>query len=256
MKKQWSNSEISILKKCLEKRMGVAEIAKLLERSYESVDSKVFKLKSVGEVKDDKEPKVLYFDIETAPMEVACFRTGKQNISWKSVIQDSFVLCWAAQWIHVPNSKIISACVTLKEARKRSDKNCLYTLRDLMDEADYLVGHNMRGFDWKTVNDHFLLHGWDAPHDAKIFDTLTFSRRIFRPRSHALDSWMDELGEERKEDMRLEDWIKCLKGDDNTLQAALRKMHTYCRGDIRRGVRLTKIFQRYFEQATGKKLFK
>ena len=151
-----------------------------------------------------------------------------------------------------PKLKILSKCVTSEQALKADDYELLIPLWDLMNQADYIVGHNMRGFDWKTVNARFIIHGWDAPKEAKIIDTLLLSRRRYRVASHAMDAWIKKLGGHMKEDMRREDWEACLKGDKKSLDKMLR----YCRGDIRRGVRVTQAFQRYYESATGDLLFK
>ena len=121
-----------------------------------------------------------------------------------------------------------------------------------MGQADYLVGHNMRPFDWKLVSGRFITLGWDAPPDAKIVDTLSLSRRRFRVKSHALDSWEKRLGYAGKHEMHKEDWIRCLNGDTK----ALDKMHRYCRDDVRKGAKVTRDFQRYIEQATNKLLFR
>lgn len=196
-------------------------------------------------------PKVLYFDIETALIKTTVFQPGRQWIGWKSMETDSFVICWGAAWMHKKQIRVISDCVTSAQAKNQDDSKCLKGLHALMDEADYIVGHNMRAFDWKTVSARFLIHGWDAPHDAKIVDTLNLSRRRFRAVSHALDAWNKALGHEKKDDMRREDWEACLQGK----KMALDKMHEYCRGDIRSGVKLAKSFQRYIEQATGRLMF-
>ena len=197
-------------------------------------------------------PRVLYFDIETALMKVTTFQVERQYLSWKSVEQESFVICWAAAWMGKPKLKVLSKSVTSEQALKADDSECLVPLWDLMEQADYVVGHNMRGFDWKFVNARFIVHGWDAPRDAKIMDTLLLSRRRYRVASHAMDAWIRKLGGDIKEDMRREDWEACLKGD----QKALNKMLHYCRNDIKRGIQITEAFQRYYESATGDLLFK
>ena len=196
--------------------------------------------------------KVLYFDLETALMKVTTFSTGRQWVNWKSVEQDTFVLCWGAAWMHKPKLKVVSKCVTPEQAQMADDYDCLLPLWDMMDEADYIVGHNMRAFDWKMVNARFITHGWNAPRESKIVDTLLLSRRRYRMASHAMDAWVKKLGGEMKEDMRREDWEACLKGDEK----ALKKMEHYCRGDIKRGVQIARAFQNYYEQATGNLLFK
>jgi len=197
-------------------------------------------------------PKVLYFDIETALLKTTVFQAGEQWIRWQDVESDTFVMCWGAAWMHKEPLKVLSECVTPKEAKKRDDKNCLWRLWELMDDADYIVGHNMRSFDWKIVNMRFITFGWDAPFDSKIVDTLSLSRRRFRAISHSMDSWLRRWGEEQKEEMTRKDWELCLGGDEKTLK----KMHRYCRNDIKRGVKIAERFEKYIVSATGKELFR
>lgn len=197
-------------------------------------------------------PKILYFDIETALMKVTTFQTGKQYVMWKQVNQDSFVLCWGAAWMNKEPLKIMSDCVTPKEAIKHDDERCLIRLWELMDFADYIVGHNMRSFDWKFVSARFIQFGWSSPFDTKIVDTYLLSKRKFRVPSHAMDAWSRRLGNGQKAHMEREDWERCLVGDES----ALHKMLRYCKGDIKDGVKLTRQFQTYIESGGGKPLFR
>jgi len=196
--------------------------------------------------------KVLYFDIETALVKATVFDSGRQWVHWKNIESDPFILCWAATWMHKKNGKVLSDCITPESVLQYDDREVLKPLLALMDEADYIVGHNMRPFDWRMVSGRFYVHGWIAPHDAKIVDTLSLSRRRFRVISHSLDAWLKRKGYDGKDEMERRDWEECIRGE----QKALDKMVRYCRKDVRRGVQLTRDFQRYIEQATGKLLFK
>lgn len=153
--------------------------------------------------------------------------------------------------MHTEKSKVYSECITPARVRRQDDRQVLKPLYDLMDGADYLVGHNMRPFDWKMVSARFFIHGWKAPHDTKIVDTLAMSRRRFKTISHSLDAWLKRKGMDGKNKMEREDWERCIIGDVK----ALAKMETYCRADVRRGAAWTKELQAYLEGATGKLLF-
>jgi DNA polymerase III epsilon subunit-like protein len=153
-------------------------------------------------------------------------------------------------WMH--RDTVISDCITPARVKRQDDREVLKPLYDLMDEADYIVGHNMRPFDWKMVSARFFIHGWKAPHDARIIDTLALSRKRFKTISHSLDAWLKRKNIGGKDDMEREDWERCIRGD----KSALDKMVKYCRNDVKRGAQLTKDFQRYVEQATGQLLFK
>ena len=68
-------------------------------------------------------PRILLFDIETAPMEVFVWGLYKQFIPHTNVIKDWFVLSWSAKWLY--EDKILSAVVTSEEAKNRDDKRIL-----------------------------------------------------------------------------------------------------------------------------------
>lgn len=200
-------------------------------------------------------PKVLYLDIETAFMSVDVFslyvHTGR--LSWKGVEKYKFVICWAAAWVGDEEPQLISDAVTGAQARKRNDKPCLKGIWRLMDEADYIVGHNIRGFDWKTLNYRYIVNGMGAPYKSKITDTLSLSRKYFLPESHALEAWSLRTGGRMKDKMERDDWTKiCRHGDEK----ALAKMEKYCRGDVLEGIKVLRRMQDYIEQMEGKPLFK
>lgn len=199
-------------------------------------------------------PKILYLDVETALMKVDVFSTfipGKY-ISWKAIDKRSYVICWAACWITDKPIKVISDSVTSREARRGSDKRCLQRLFELMDESDYLVGHNARAFDIKKLNTRFLHNKMGAPLESKVIDTLALARKHFKEDSNSLEAWSLLLGGTAKDDMRMEDWQKiCNNGD----AASLRKMVKYCRGDIRNGVHVYKEFERWIA-SSGKRLYR
>lgn len=196
-------------------------------------------------------PSVLYFDIETALVKTTVFNSGRQWVRWQDVESDPFVLCWAAVWMN-KGTKIISDCITPEKVIQQDDSEVLRGLYELMKQADYIVGHNMRPYDWKMVSGRFFTLGWDAPLDSAIVDTLSLSRKRFRVLSHSLESWLQRKGYGGKTPMERKDWQECIRGDEK----ALDKMHRYCRKDVRKGALLTLDFQRYVEQATGKLLFR
>lgn len=201
-------------------------------------------------------PKVLYLDIETALMKVDLFDTyvpGKY-ISWKAIDKRSYIICWAAAWIRDDGKplRVMSDSVTQREAKRGSDRRCLQGLFNLMDEADYIVGHNAKAFDVKKLNTRFIHNKMGAPAEYKVVDTLALARKYFKENSNSLEYWSLLLGGTAKDDMRMEDWKQiCNSGDP----ASLRKMVRYCRGDIRNGVHVYKEFERWIE-SSGKRLYR
>lgn len=202
-------------------------------------------------------PRVLYFDVETALMKVDMFNLyvpGKY-ISWKNIERHSYVICWAAAWVPDDPARrltVHSDSVTQREALRGDDRRALQGLWNLLDRADYVVGHNSNGFDIKKSNYRFIVNGMPAPTEYKQLDTLTMARKYFKSDSNALEFWSLRLGGEPKDDMDLDDWKRiCLDGDP----ASLRKMERYCRGDVREGVGVYRKFKSWIE-SSGKKVYR
>lgn len=199
-------------------------------------------------------PHILYFDIETAPFRIVSerfdLRLHSGYLDWHDIAEPFYVICWAAAWYDKPE-KIYSGAVTDQEAKKRKDKRHLQDLWTLLDNADYVVGHNAKGFDIKKVETRFILNHMPAPADFLVRDTLLMARKRFKPESQALDYWSSLFGGQRKLKMCFEDWVNVNKGDQMTIN----KMVRYNKGDVRDGIIILKRFVDYCESNTNKKVF-
>lgn len=196
-------------------------------------------------------PKILYYDIETALMQVDIFNLfvpGK-FISWKNIKRKSFIVSWAAKW--VGDKKIVSAALKPSEAKHGNDKRILLPLWELMDTADYVVGHNSNKFDNKFVNYRMIKNGINSPLAYKTLDTLTIAKKYFRNDSNALEHWSLDLGGESKDDMDIDDWKAVARGEPE----AIKKMERYNRGDVRNGCVVFERFREWVESG-GRRLAK
>lgn len=195
-------------------------------------------------------PKILYFDIETALMEVAVFSLyqPQKYISNAAIIQSSYITTWAACWVDsdAEYQYIYSDRVREDEARANSDRRALQWLWQLMDRADYIVGHNSDQFDVKLVNYRFFRNGMGLPYTFKQSDTLKLARKYFRAESNKLDYLARISGGNGKHDMEYDDWHRIRTaptGED------LQKMENYCRNDVREGIDVFIQFRRELEQS-------
>lgn len=204
---------------------------------------------------EGQKPKVLYLDIETALMDVALFnlRVYSKYIRPDWVVTHSFIICWAAAWLGEDEFlPVMSDRVREDEARTRRDKRCLEWLWELMESADYVVGHNSDQFDIKKLHYRFTANGMGLPYKYKQIDTLKLARKYYAAESNKLDEWIKVFGGKLKHDMNDEDWMDVLKtGNHETLQ----KMDNYCRNDVRSGAM---VFQKFREEIEGRgdKIFK
>lgn len=160
-------------------------------------------------------PKILVFDIETAPVLTHIWSLRQKYIPIDMIKEDLFILCWAAKWLHedkVVKFKLPDFKGSYKK-NKKDDLKLLEPLWDLLNEADMVVAHNGTRFDVPMVNARFLYHGFPPPDPYKIIDTLTVARREFRLTSNKLDyiGQYLELGKKNKTDFDL--WIGCMNGD-------------------------------------------
>ena len=170
--------------------------------------------------------KILVFDIETALMEAYVWGTGEQYIGPKNIKADWYVLSWAATWLH--ENKVLHSVLTPAEAKRNDDKRICKKLWRLINEADLVVGHNIRSFDLKKMNWRWLIHGLNEPLPYKTVDTLTISRAKFGASSRALDYLTKELKIPNKSETNYQLWIDC----GNGVSKALKKMDGYCANDV------------------------
>jgi DNA polymerase III epsilon subunit-like protein len=125
-------------------------------------------------------------------------------------------------------------------------------LWSLLDSSDYVIGHNVDGFDVKKVNNRFIILGMDLPYQYKTVDTLKLSRKYFPFESNGLDYIAVKLGGRPKLHIDFDDWRRVIEtGDVKTLA----KVSRYCNGDVREGVGIWQYMRRKIE-ASGKALIK
>ena len=99
-------------------------------------------------------PKILTVDIENSPVRGYVWSLWKQNVGLNQIERDWYMLTWAAKWMHedeVQGDSLIHYKDEFK-AHPQSDYYILLSLRDLLDEADIVVGWNSKAFDIPKIN--------------------------------------------------------------------------------------------------------
>ncbi|NQU99174.1 MAG: ribonuclease H-like domain-containing protein [Parcubacteria group bacterium] len=172
-------------------------------------------------------PKILLFDIETAPIEIYAWDLYPQYVTIDKIIHDWFVLTWSAKWLF--NSKVEHDRVTRKESLKRDDKRIVKNLWKLMDKADCIIAHNASKFDVPKMNTRFLKYDLPGPAPYQVVDTLVVAKRMFKLTSNKLDYLCRFLGLDVKLDTNFDLWKDCVHGDNK----ALAKMDNYCVNDVK-----------------------
>lgn len=179
---------------------------------------------SLGEVK--KEPRILYYDIETSLAKSYHWGQWKQNLSVKQQIQESHMLSHAWAW---NDGEVFSSVLTPREVLSQEDERIVYECWSLLDNCDVVVAHNGKRFDIKKVNGYFLKYGLPKPSSYKIIDTLEIAKKNFNLPFKSLEYLAKFLGVELKQDSGgIQTWIDCDRG----CPEALETMRYYNEGDI------------------------
>lgn len=174
-------------------------------------------------------PKILLFDIETAPILGHIWSMYPNFVGINQIQTDWFMLSYSAKWLG--EKEIVHDSIDKHHDLTRAydedtvDLEVVRSLYALMNEADIVIGHNMKKFDNKKVKARLLKHGIKRPKPYRQIDTLLIARKEFALTSNKLDFLATFLGLKNKvahEGHTL--WTKCMKGD----KKAWKVMNDYC----------------------------
>lgn len=180
-------------------------------------------------------PKVLIFDIETAPIIAHVWSLWENNVSLNQVVADWHVLSWSAKWLDDPPNKVMYMDQRgVKDVT--DDKAILEGIWDLLNEADVVITQNGKHFDQKKLYARFLLkkvHKGHPPGTFKHIDTKVIASKVFGFTSNKLEYMTDKLCTTYKKLKHTkfpghEMWTECLKGN----LEAWKEMEKYNKYDV------------------------
>jgi hypothetical protein len=172
--------------------------------------------------------KILYIDIETAPLRGFSWGIWEQDII--EVDQDWFMLSFSAQINDGPIKVYALPDYRGYKSNKTKDLWLCHDLYKLIDEADVVVGHNSDKFDLRKANARFIYWGFQPPAPYKTVDTLKVARKYFKFDSNRLDDLARYLGVGRKLPTHgKQTWLGCMDGD----MKAWAEMKKYNKQDVK-----------------------
>lgn len=130
--------------------------------------------------------RVLLYDIECTA------NIGDTWAKWQTDVihfrRDWYMLCFAFKWLDEKKTYVY-ALPDFATYRKdqTDDTELMQKLRDLMDEADIVVGHNSNAFDNKMSQTRMIVNDIPPPSPYKQLDTKVIAKRAFRFTSNKLD---------------------------------------------------------------------
>jgi uncharacterized protein YprB with RNaseH-like and TPR domain len=176
----------------------------------------------------NRPPRILFFDIETAPITGYTWGTYEQTVI--KVLQDWFVLSYAAKFMDDDRYFYLDQRFANPI---QDDFQLLCGIHHLLSEADIVCGHNSARFDHKKLNARFIKHGLMPLNHYQIVDTLKIARKHFSFTSNKLAELAKFLdcGIEKSSHGKFPGfsmWDECLKGN----QEAFIEMESYNKTDV------------------------
>lgn len=164
--------------------------------------------------------KELLIDLETSPNLAYVWEKYEQDvIAFK---KERELLSFAYKWSG--ERKVHTYCLKDHTPFQLTKK-----LHDLFNEADTIVGHNVRKFDIKMANAFFVRFHLKPTSPYKTIDTLEIARNKFRFNSNKLNDLAQYLGIGQKvETGGFKLWLECLKGNGR----AWKRMREYNKQDV------------------------
>lgn len=173
-----------------------------------------------------KAPRIILFDIETAPIVGTMWGLYNNFLSPENIVKDWYMI--SAAWKTLGSTKVNS--VSVSKAGSSNDRNVVKTLRDALAEADIVVGHNSDKFDLKKFNARLIYHGLEPLPPIHSVDTRKEAKKIAGFTSNKLDYLDKFFGGTGKMHTDYELWLKVMAGDNE----ALRYMVKYNKDDVNR----------------------
>ena len=158
-------------------------------------------------------PRILLYDIETAPALVWVWNQWKTNVI--STEHDWYMLGFAYRWLGQDATGFVSIFQDPSfTADTTDDRLVADRLATLFDRADVTVAHNGDKFDRRKANARFLYWGIDPPSPYQTVDTKKEAQRYFANYSNSLNELGRLLGiGQKREHSGFNLWRRCMAGD-------------------------------------------
>lgn len=164
------------------------------------------------------EPKILLFDIETAPMVVTSWDLWRPRLSHENIQQESSLISAAWKWL---DEKRVDE-VHVNPRRPNDDRQVVSRLHSVLEGAHILVGHNVDRFDLRKLNARAIKHGLPPLPRIQTIDTLKVARSVFAFNSNRLDYLGKFLCGTGKIPTTYGLWLKVMEGNRGALSAMVK----------------------------------
>lgn len=177
-------------------------------------------------------PRILLFDIETAPMLGYVWGLWDNNVALNQLHSDWHLLSWSAKWLgDSPNNIMYMDQRGAKNIE--DDTKLLQGIWKLLDQADIVITQNGKSFDQKKLQARFILNGMKPPSSYRHIDTFILAKKHFAFTSNKLEYMSTKLCTKyrklkTKEFQGFDLWKACLNDDTK----AWKEMEKYNKHDV------------------------
>lgn len=185
------------------------------------------------------EPRIVTFDIETTPIQSYTWDLYPNAISHDSIVSDFSLIC--AAWKYLGEPTVYDACIT----KVHDDYKVVKKLRDVLADADVVIGHNIDKFDLKKLNARLIYHKLPPLPKLVTIDTRKVAKKLGGFTSNRLDYLGKHLLGQGKLHVDYQLWVDIMSGNKAKLRAALDIMLPYNRVDVVRNEELYLRFRPY-----------
>ena len=122
-----------------------------------------------------KPPRVLIYDLEVAPAIAYTYEFRDAFIAPDMIIRMPYILAYAAKWMG--EDKLF-----YRDTRDtpQDDRLILEELEALINEADYVVGHNMKRYDLPTTKARMIIKDLAPLKETNVIDTFKIALKHFK----------------------------------------------------------------------------
>lgn len=168
--------------------------------------------------------RILAWDTELTPLTTYSWSLWPNSIPIQQIVEPQHVMCFGARWVDEPKSKL-----TFRSEFHHGRVEMLYTIHELLDQADAVISWNGQGFDSRHIRREFLEAGMTPPSPWREIDLMKTAKSQFKFPSNKLDYVAQALGVGQKTPHTgFELWKQCMAGDDK----AWKLMEKYQRQDV------------------------
>lgn len=215
MKITWHEKALELSKQGYSSR----KIAKMVGRGQTVVLRFLRKQKTKQSTQTLDAPKILFIDIELAPLIAHLWSMWQEGVGLNQIQSDWYILSFCAKWA---GSDEIIYHDQREAVNKEDDSILLEKLWDLLNEAHVVIGHNAKRFDVKKINARLIMNGFPKPSHYRVIDTMLIAKANFAMTSNKLEYLTDKLCTTKKSKHNKFPghslWTECLKNNPEAWQ--------------------------------------